>query len=83
MLGIKTTLTPVNTVIAPFALVPSTGYDSRHLCQIPLTLNFGMNSTFNNKIRYVTTKSIGTKLEFNTSAGWKVENSDTEGRKKE
>jgi len=40
-------LTPVNTVIAPSALDPSVGYDSRHLFQIPLTLNFGKNSTFN------------------------------------
>lgn len=47
-------LTPVNTVIASSDLVPSIGYDSRHLCQIPLTLNFGMNSTFKNakQIRY-------------------------------
>lgn len=82
MLEIKTRLTPVNTVIASLALVPSTGYDSRNLCQIPLTLNFGINSTFNKKIRYVTTKSRVTKVNFNTSTGWKVENSGLEGRKR-
>lgn len=38
---IRIILTPVNTVIASSALDPSVGYDSRHLCQIPLTLNFG------------------------------------------
>lgn len=45
-----TLLTPVNTVIAPSTLLPSFGYDSRHLCQIPLTLNFGINSTFKSQI---------------------------------
>lgn len=45
---VKTRLTPVKTVIASPDLIPFNGYDSRHLCQIPLTLNFDMNSTFNN-----------------------------------
>jgi hypothetical protein len=49
-------LTPVNTVIASSDLDPSVGYDSRHLFQIPLTLNFGKNSTFNKKIRFLATK---------------------------
>lgn len=38
-------LTPVNNVIASSVLWPSLGYESRHLCQIPRTLNFGMKST--------------------------------------
>lgn len=41
----KFDLTPVNKVIASSALLPSFGYDSRHRCHTPRTLNFGMNST--------------------------------------
>ena len=37
--------TPVNTVMASSFLLASLGYDSLHLCHIPLTLNFGINST--------------------------------------
>ena len=56
MLNANRKLTPVKTVIASSALLPLGGYDSRHLCQTPLTLNFGINSTFNKMIRYITTK---------------------------
>lgn len=52
---IRIILTPVNTVIASSALEPSVGYDSRHLCQTPLTLNFGKNSTFNNTSTFLAT----------------------------
>jgi hypothetical protein len=41
--------TPVNTVMASLFLLPSLGYDSHHLCHIPLTLNFGINSTCDHK----------------------------------
>lgn len=44
----KKKLTPVNTVMPSLPFVPLIGYDSRHRCQIPLTLNFGKNSTFKN-----------------------------------
>lgn len=47
--------TPVNTVMASLFLLASLGYDSRHLCHIPLTLNFGINSTCDHRI-YVTMK---------------------------
>lgn len=51
MLNIKTILTPVKTVIASSDLEFVDGYDSRHLFQIPLTLNFGINSTLTGIIK--------------------------------
>ena len=58
--------TPVNTVIASSTLDPSVGYDSRHLFQIPLTLNFGKNSTFSKTMRFLAyTKIIYSKWILN------------------
>ncbi len=38
--------TPLKTVMFGSTFFPSLAYDSRHRCQTPLVLNFGMKSTF-------------------------------------